>query len=91
MQAAAHPAAVEQTNHLEEYMKQNCPSITAHKVAMMRAAHQIFDNPKVFEDPIALSIVGTQGVSDIRSEKGKFDGSEGRAAVTFRYNEQFAK
>jgi len=53
-------------------MKQNGPSLTAQKVAMMRAAHQILDNPKVFEDPIALSIVGTQGVSDIRSEKRKF-------------------
>jgi methyltransferase (TIGR00027 family) len=39
----------------------------------MRAAHQIFDNPKVFEDPIALSIIGTRGVSGIRSEKQKFE------------------
>jgi len=53
-------------------MKQNSPSLTANKVAMMRAAHQIFDNPKIFEDPIALSILGTQGVSEIRSEKRKF-------------------
>lgn len=54
-------------------MKQNSPSLTAHKVAMMRAAHQIFDNPKIFEEPIALNIIGTQGVSDIRSEKRKFE------------------
>ncbi len=53
-------------------MKQNSPSLTANKVAMMRAAHQILDNPKIFEDPIALSILGTQGVSEIRSEKRKF-------------------
>jgi methyltransferase (TIGR00027 family) len=53
-------------------MKQNSPSLTANKVAMMRAAHQILDNPKVFEDPIALSIIGTQVVSEIRSEKRKF-------------------
>jgi methyltransferase (TIGR00027 family) len=39
----------------------------------MRAAHQIFDNPKVFEDPIAFSIIGAQGVSNIRSEKRKFE------------------
>jgi len=32
---------------------------------MMRAAHQILDNPKIFEDPIALSIIGAQGASDI--------------------------
>ena len=53
-------------------MKQDNPSLTAHRVAIMRVAHQIFDNPKVFEDPIALSIIGTQSVSDIRTEKRKF-------------------
>jgi methyltransferase (TIGR00027 family) len=53
-------------------MKQNSPSLAAYKVAMMRADHQLFDNPKVLEDPIALSIVGTQGDSEIHSEKRKF-------------------
>ena len=53
-------------------MKQNNPSLTAYKVAMMRAAHQILDNPKVFEDPIALSIIGTRGASEIRSKKRTF-------------------
>jgi len=38
----------------------------------MRAAHQILDNPKVFDDPIALKIVGVQGDSEIQLEKGKF-------------------
>ncbi len=53
-------------------MEQNSPSLTAYKVAMMRAAHQILDNPRVFEDPIALRIVGTQDDSEIHSEKRKF-------------------
>jgi methyltransferase (TIGR00027 family) len=53
-------------------MKQNSPSLTAYKAAMMRAAHQILDNPKVFEDPIALRIVGTQGDCEIYSEERKF-------------------
>ena len=53
-------------------MKQNCPSLTAYKVAMMRAAHQILDTPKVLEDPMALSIIGTQCASAVRSEKRKF-------------------
>jgi methyltransferase (TIGR00027 family) len=39
----------------------------------MRAAHQIFDHPKVFEDPIALRIIGSQGASDIRKKKRKFE------------------
>jgi methyltransferase (TIGR00027 family) len=50
----------------------NIPSLTAKKVAMMRAAHQILDSPKVFEDPIALDIIGPQDVSEIHLEKRKF-------------------
>lgn len=38
----------------------------------MRAAHQILDDPKVFEDPMALRIVGGQGDSEIHSETWKF-------------------
>jgi len=53
-------------------VKQNTPSLTAYKIAIMRAAHQIFDNPKVFEDPIALKIIGAKGNSEIRIEKRKF-------------------
>lgn len=53
-------------------MKQNHPSLTAYKVAMMRAAHQVLDDPKVFDDPMALSIVGTQGESVVFSERRKF-------------------
>lgn len=63
---------VGQINRLEKYLKQNSPSLTAYKTAMMRAAHQILDHPKVFEDPIALRIIGTQGVSDIRPERRGF-------------------
>ncbi len=33
----------------------------------------MFDNPKIFEDPIALSIIGSQGISDIRKKKRKFE------------------
>ena len=53
-------------------MKQDRPSLTAYKVAVMRAAHRILDNPKVFEDPIALKIIGTQGDAEIHSERQKF-------------------
>jgi methyltransferase (TIGR00027 family) len=58
--------------HPEKDMKQNHPSLTAYKVAMMRAAHQVLDDPKVFDDPIALSIVGAQGASAVFSEREKF-------------------
>jgi methyltransferase (TIGR00027 family) len=53
-------------------MKQNSPSLTAYQSALMRAAHQVLDDPKVFEDPIALPIVGPQGESRIHSAKRKY-------------------
>jgi methyltransferase (TIGR00027 family) len=34
------------------------PSATAWRVAVGRAAHQYFDTPRVFDDPLALRIVG---------------------------------
>jgi methyltransferase (TIGR00027 family) len=34
------------------------PSATAWRVALGRAAHQFFDTPKIFDDPLALRIVG---------------------------------
>lgn len=38
-------------------MKEECPSWTALRVAMHRAAHQIVDDPKVFNDSLAPLIV----------------------------------
>jgi methyltransferase (TIGR00027 family) len=34
------------------------PSRTAQRVAMRRAAHQLLDEPRVFEDPLAAAIAG---------------------------------
>jgi hypothetical protein len=34
------------------------PSATAWRVALARAAHQLFDKPTVVDDPLALRIVG---------------------------------
>jgi methyltransferase (TIGR00027 family) len=42
------------------------PSLTAWRVALSRAAHQIFDRPPVLEDPVALAIVGERGIAEIR-------------------------
>ena len=41
-------------------MKENCPSDTALRIAFRRAAHQIPDDPKVFDDPLALRILGVE-------------------------------
>jgi len=42
------------------------PSRTALRVALRRAAHQIHDRPLVFEDPIAIPILGTEYLEDLR-------------------------
>src|SRR2546421_667369 len=38
-------------------MRKNKPSLNAMRVAIRRAAHQIIDNPKEFDDPISLKII----------------------------------
>ena len=49
------------------------PSLTAYRVALGRAAHQILDRPAVLEDPLALSIVGEPGVREIRAAAWRFN------------------
>jgi methyltransferase (TIGR00027 family) len=44
-------------------MEENCPSKTALRTAMRRAAHQILDDPKIFDDPLALRVLGLENVS----------------------------
>ena len=41
-------------------MQDERPSATAWRVALGRAAHQHFDHPTVFDDPLALRIVGAE-------------------------------
>ncbi len=42
------------------------PSRTALRVALRRAAHQILDQPLVFEDPLAVRILGRAYAEDLR-------------------------
>ncbi len=42
-------------------------SKTAHRVAIRRAAHQLLDNPRVLDDPLALRIIGTEAADELRS------------------------
>jgi methyltransferase (TIGR00027 family) len=44
-------------------MLENRASLTSLKVAMRRAAHQLLDRPCVFEDPLALRILGPEHAS----------------------------
>ncbi len=42
-------------------------SRTAHQVAVRRAAHQLLDDPKVLDDPLALRIIGEEAAEELRS------------------------
>jgi len=54
------------------------PSRTALRVALRRAAHQIHDRPIVFEDPIAVPILGTQYLEDLRRTPDPAPGEKAR-------------
>ena len=47
-------------------MEQALASRTALSVALRRAAHQIYDSPVVFNDPIAVSILGATYAEDLQ-------------------------
>jgi methyltransferase (TIGR00027 family) len=53
-------------------VKEDAPSRTAYAVALSRAAHQLFDVPRVFEDPLALTIIGPKAISGIRAAEPRF-------------------
>src|ERR1700733_996414 len=42
-------------------------SRTAQRVAIRRAAHQLLDEPKVLDDPLALRIIGSEAAAELRS------------------------
>jgi methyltransferase (TIGR00027 family) len=53
------------------------------RVAMRRAAHQMFDEPRVFEDPIALQIIGPEAVAELNA------GADRRGSRVARYARAF--
>jgi methyltransferase (TIGR00027 family) len=42
-------------------------SKTARRVAIRRAAHQLLDQPRVLDDPLALRIIGAEAADELRS------------------------
>ena len=54
-------------------MKENRPSATAQRVAIRRAAHQLLDDPKVFEDPVALRIIGKESALALQANPHHFE------------------
>jgi methyltransferase (TIGR00027 family) len=59
------------------------PSRTALRVALRRAAHQLFDQPRVLDDPIALQIVGAEAAAKLKTESGTEFGRFGAALRAF--------
>ncbi len=60
------------------------PSATALRVAVRRAAHQLLDKPLIFEDPLALTIVGgDRGSAVARDEISRADSAGGAALRAF--------
>jgi methyltransferase (TIGR00027 family) len=51
-------------------VKEGRASVTAQRVAMCRAAHQLLDHPRVFDDPLAVTIVGTATAESLSGSKG---------------------
>jgi len=49
-------------------IKEDRASATAQRVAMLRAAHQLLDDPKVFDDPLALRIIGKESASALQAD-----------------------
>jgi len=63
------------------------PSRTAQAVALQRAAHQILERPRIFEDPLALRVIGAATAQGLRNDLAAFTDplSRGlRAAVVAR-------
>jgi len=50
-------------------MREAEPSATALRVAARRAAHQLFDDPKVLDDPLALRILGAEAGARLRGSR----------------------
>ena len=59
------------------------PSRTAMRVALRRAAHQIFDTPKVLDDPVALAVVGADTAERLRAPGGEARGRLARSVRAF--------
>jgi methyltransferase (TIGR00027 family) len=66
------------------------PSLTAWSAANYRAAHQFLDEPRVFDDPLALRILGRDGEAALRANPQRFQQAatlRAMVAVRARYSE----
>ncbi len=73
-------------------MHRTTPSKTAERVALHRAAHQIYDYLRVFDDPLALGIIGVEARAALATDPEEAQKSAARRrraffAVRSRYAE----
>ena len=54
-------------------MRPGQPSRTAVRVALRRAAHQLLDAPLVFDDPLALQMIGKEVATAMRNDPARFE------------------
>lgn len=59
------------------------PSRTAHRVAMLRAAHQLLDEPPVLHDPLALPLLGATAEAALRDDPFAFNDPLARSLRAF--------
>ncbi len=55
-------------------MHESRPSRTAHRVAIRRAEHQLLDDPPVFTDALAMSIIGAEAAAALRAGRSRENG-----------------
>lgn len=73
-------------------MQHGRPSTTAERAALLRAAHQLLDDPHVLDDPVVLRLLGPDGEAAVRSNRQALEAPVLRAlrasiAVRSRYAE----
>jgi methyltransferase (TIGR00027 family) len=54
-------------------MIESRPSLTAERVAIRRAAHQLLDDPRVHDDPLALAILADAQAAAMRADPRRFE------------------
>lgn len=66
-------------------MAEGRPSATAQGAALLRAAHQILDEPLVFPDPLALKVIGSVGEQALWANLQRYQAMRGlRAHIALR-------
>ena len=67
---ASHPGAWAQPP-IPSRLSDGRPSVTAQGAASLRAAHQLVDKPRIFDDPLALRIIGADAEVAVRARAGQ--------------------